>query len=65
MGRWRSTRIFQGPKHPPQPAPPKEVVHYGDLPDPARFQSLEALEQLADEIAKSKTDPVWLTSFSR
>jgi transcription termination factor Rho len=52
-----------GPKHPPQPAPPKEVVHYGDLPDPARFQSLEAIEQLADEIARSKAEPVWLNEL--
>lgn len=50
-------------KHPPQPAPPKEVVHYGDLPDPARFQNLEAIAQLADEIATSKTDPVWLNEL--
>ena len=63
-GKWGGggNQNFQ-PKHPPQPAPPKEVVHYGDLPDPARFQSLEALEQLADEIAKSKTDPVWLNEL--
>ena len=64
-GKWGGggNQNFQGPKHPPQPAPPKEVVHYGDLPDPARFQSLEILEQLADEIAKSKTDPVWLNEL--
>ncbi len=52
-----------GPKHPPQPAPPKEVVHTGDLPDPARFQSLEALETLADEISKGRADPVWLNEL--
>jgi transcription termination factor Rho len=52
-----------GPKHPPQPGPPKEIVHVGDLPDPARFQSLEALETLADEIAKAKAEPVWLNKL--
>ncbi|MDB6115415.1 MAG: hypothetical protein JWQ62_2360 [Lacunisphaera sp.] len=64
-GKWNPN--FQGggggPKHPPQPAPPKEVVHYGDLPDPARFQNLAALETLADEIAKTKGEPVWLNEL--
>jgi transcription termination factor Rho len=63
-GKWGGNQNFQpAPKHPPQPAPPKEVVHYGDLPDPARFQNLEAIAQLADEIATSKTDPVWLNEL--
>ncbi len=63
-GKWGGNPNFQpAPKHPPQPAPPKEVVHYGDLPDPARFQSLEAIGQLAGEIATSKTDPVWLNEL--
>ncbi len=62
-GKWGGNQNFPSPKHPPQPAPPKEVVHYGDLPDPARFQSLEVLEQLADEIAKGKSDPVWLNEL--
>ncbi|HTL66296.1 MAG TPA: transcription termination factor Rho [Lacunisphaera sp.] len=57
--KWGGNQNFQGPKHPPQPGPPKEVVHYGDLPDPARFQDLAALEKLADEIA-GKEEPVWL-----
>ena len=61
-GKW-GNQNFQGPKHPPQPAPPKEVVHYGDLPDPARFPSLEVLEQLAGEIASGKEDPVWLNEL--
>ncbi|MBI2812874.1 MAG: transcription termination factor Rho [Opitutae bacterium] len=62
-GKWGGSQNFQGPKHPPQPAPPNEAVHYGDLPDPARFQSLDAIGQLADEIARSKTDPVWLNEL--
>ncbi len=52
-----------GPKHPPQPAPPKEIVHVGDLPDPARFQSLEALETLAAGIATARAEPVWLNEL--
>ena len=62
-GKWGGNQNFPSPKHPPQPAPPKETVHYGDLPDPARFQSLEVIEQLADEIAKGKSDPVWLNEL--
>jgi transcription termination factor Rho len=65
-GKWGGGNPnFQGggPKHPPQPGPPKEVVHVGDLPDPARFQSLEALETLADEIARAKAEPVWLNQL--
>ena len=61
-GKWVNPN-FQGNKHPPQPAPPKEVVHYGDLPDPVRFPSLEAIEQIADEIASSQEDPVWLNEL--
>jgi transcription termination factor Rho len=61
-GKWVNPN-FQGNKHPPQPMPPKEAVHYGDLPDPARFQSLEAIEKLADDIASSKEDPIWLNEL--
>jgi transcription termination factor Rho len=49
-----------GPKHPPQPPPPKLEIHYGDLPDPARFQDPVALDRLADEIASSAEEPIWL-----
>ena len=62
-GKWGGPQNFPAPKHPPQPAPPKEVVHYGDLPDPARFPSLEAIEKVADEIASSQEDPVWLNEL--
>jgi transcription termination factor Rho len=61
-GKWVNPK-FQGNQHPPQPGPPKEVVHFGDLPDPARFQSLEALEKLADEISTSKAEPIWLNEL--
>jgi transcription termination factor Rho len=52
-----------GSHKPPQPMPPKEQIIYGDLPDPARFQSIEALEQLAGDIASSKEDPIWLNEL--
>jgi transcription termination factor Rho len=49
-----------GPKFPPQPPPPKGEIYYGDLPDPARFQDLAALDTLADDIAAKKEEPIWL-----
>ncbi len=49
-----------GPKHPPQAPPPKGEIYYGDLPDPGRFQDVDALDTLADEIASKKEDPIWL-----
>ncbi len=61
-GKWVNPN-FQGNKHPPQPLPPKEAVHYGDLPDPARFQSMEAIEKLAGDISDSKEDPIWLNEL--
>ncbi len=37
-----------GSQHPPQPAPPVlQAKHYGDLPNPARFADLAALDTLA------------------
>ncbi len=62
-GKWGGNQNFQAPKHPPQPGPPKEVVYVGDLPDPARFQSLDALEKLAGEISSSHEDPIWLNEL--
>lgn len=41
-----------GPQHPAQPPPPVLApVHYGDLPDPARFADLTALDALAASLA--------------
>ncbi|MBA3850071.1 MAG: transcription termination factor Rho [Opitutus sp.] len=51
------------PKHPPQPPPPRGEIHFGELPDPARFTDLEALDKSADEIANRKTDPIWLNEL--
>ena len=52
-----------GPKYPPQPLPPKQEVHYGDLPDPARFQDLAALNTLADDISAAQGEPIWLNEL--
>ncbi|HWA27059.1 MAG TPA: transcription termination factor Rho [Lacunisphaera sp.] len=64
-GKWGKPNFQQGGggNKPPQPMPPKEQIIYGDLPDPARFASLDALETLAGEIASSKEDPIWLNEL--
>lgn len=51
------------PKHPPQPPPPKGEVYFGELPDPARFADLDALDKVADEIAAKKAEPIWLNEL--
>ncbi len=44
-------------QHPPQPPPPVLApVHYGDLPDPARFSDLVALDALAATLATGNGD---------
>ena len=44
-------------QHPPQPPPPVLApVHYGDLPDPARFADLTALDALAATLAVGNGD---------
>ena len=45
------------PHHPPQPPPPVLApVHYGDLPDPARFADLAALDALAASLQTGNGD---------
>jgi len=61
-GKWGNPQ-FQGAKHPPQPLPPREIVHLGDLPDPARFQNLEAIAKLAEELSSSGHEPIWLNEL--
>ncbi len=62
-GKWGNPQFQGAPKHPPQPLPPKEVVHFGDLPDPARFQNLDAIAKLAEEISSGNQEPVWLNEL--
>ncbi len=53
-----------GPKggnhYPPQPPPPSLAPVYGDLPSPARFADLAALDKLADEVSSGKGKPLYL-----
>lgn len=62
-GKWGKPGFQGGGGKPPQPLPPKEQIIYGDLPDPARFASLEAVEKIAEEIANAKADPIWLNEL--
>ena len=46
--------------YPQQPPPPSPAPVYGDLPDPARFSDLAALDELAREISSGKGEPVYV-----
>ncbi len=45
---------------PPQLPPPNLVPHYGDLPNPARFADLAALDALATELGSGRAEPLRL-----
>ncbi len=62
-GKWGKPNFQPSGNKPPQPLPPKEVVIYGDLPDPARFPTIESVDQVADEIASGKEEPIWLNEL--
>jgi len=47
-------------QHPQQPRPPEAPPDFGDLPDPARFADLAALDALADSVSSGKGKPVFL-----
>ena len=38
-------------------------MHFGDLPDPARFQNLEVIAKLAEEISSGNQEPIWLNEL--
>ena len=61
-GHWQQGQGHGGgaPLHPQQPPPPSAAPVYGDLPDPARFADLGALDALADEISSGKGEPLYL-----
>jgi transcription termination factor Rho len=46
--------------YPPQPPPPTFAPVFGDLPDPARFADVAALDRLAGEISSGKGKPIFL-----
>ncbi|HEY4989789.1 MAG TPA: transcription termination factor Rho [Opitutaceae bacterium] len=47
-------------RYPQQPLPPPPAPVYGDLPDPARFDDLAALDALAREISSGKGETLYL-----
>lgn len=50
-------------QHPAQMPPPSAQQVYGDLPNPARFQDLAALDALAKELSGGKGDELWLNEI--
>ncbi len=59
-GKWSNHQNQSGPRHRLEPPPPKGEAYPSELPDPARFADLAALDQVADDIAAKKADPIWL-----
>jgi transcription termination factor Rho len=47
-----------GNQYPPQPPPPSFAPFFGDLPDPARFTDLAALDALAADLASGGGAPI-------
>ncbi|HRP04729.1 MAG TPA: transcription termination factor Rho, partial [Opitutaceae bacterium] len=48
---WQQNPNDRGPQNPAQPPPPSLAPKLGDLPDPARFADLAALDLLAAELS--------------
>ncbi len=60
-GHWQQGGGGGREQHPQQAAPPSAAPIYGDLPNPARFQDLAALDALAKEVSSGKkSDELWL-----
>jgi len=53
----------RGPQHPPQPPPPVLAPKLGDLPDPARFADLPALDALASSLESGPGEAIWLDAL--
>lgn len=49
--------------HPPQPPPPSSTPVFGDLPNPARFNDLAALDALAQQLGVSTGDTLWVNEL--
>jgi transcription termination factor Rho len=52
-----------GNQYPPQPPPPSFAPAFGDLPDPARFADLAALDAMAAALASGGGEPVNLEAL--
>jgi len=59
-GHWQPGSGGPASHYPPQPPPPAPAPVYGDLPDPARFADVAALDALAAEISSGKGEPICL-----
>jgi len=66
--KWQEKQQGRAPhraiQHPPQPPPPVFVQHYGDLPNPARFADVTALDALSAELlAGTGGEPIRLDNI--
>jgi transcription termination factor Rho len=59
QGNWQPSGN-NAPAHPPQPAPAQAPQISGDLPNPAAFEDLVALDALAAEISSGSESPLFL-----
>ena len=66
FGKWQGNQggqhhhQQQQPQHPPQPAPAPQQPIFGDLPPADRFNDLQALDQLALDIASGSNEALHL-----
>ena len=61
-GGWQPQGGGGGPREqlPPQMPPPSVPQHFGDLPNPARFADLAALDALAGELSSGRNAELWV-----
>ncbi len=59
QGNWQGNQNG-GSIHPQQPAPARAAAITGELPDPARYEDLEALDKLAAEISGGEGEALFL-----
>ncbi len=60
---WQQNPNDRGSAHSPQPPPPALAPKLGDLPDPARFADLLALDVTATELAAGGGEPLHLNAL--
>ncbi len=62
-GHWQGGGGGPREQHPQQPPPPSTAPVIGELPNPARFEDLPALEKTADEISSGGGTPIFLNEI--
>jgi len=62
-GHWQGGGGGPREQHPQQPPPPSTAPVLGELPNPARFEDLAALEKTADEISSGGGTPIFINEI--